>query len=195
MTAPEAVRRPPETLEGAGLLLERWRSEDVEALHAATEASRAHLEVWTPWVCEGSIDARAAFVERSERHWESGEAFEYAIRTSTGGDVAGGAVLLARIGPDALEIGYWVASGHTRTGLATTAAALLAEAAFALEGIVAVQIHHDEANLASAAIPEKLGFRRIGTFPNPTSAPADTGFDTRWRLDEADFVSPARLLP
>jgi len=59
-----------------------------------------------------------------------------------------------------------------------------------------VEIHHDEANTASAAIPARLGFRKIGKFAVlEPKAPAEVGRDVRWRLDATQFAaSPATSL-
>ena len=66
--------------------------------------------------------------------------------------LAGGAGLMARIGPGGLEIGYWVHAGHVRRGLATAATSALIAEAFTLPGITRVEIRHDELNTASGGI-------------------------------------------
>ena len=73
--------------------------------------------------------------------------------------------LMARIGPGGFEIGYWVHRAYTRRGLATAATAALVEQAFGLPGVDRVEIVHDELNVASAAIPRKLGFTEVGRRP------------------------------
>src|SRR5262249_34501416 len=55
--------------------------------------------------------------------------------------------------------GYWIASGKTRRGYATAAARALTPVALELSGAGRVEIHCDEANTASAAIPRRLGYR------------------------------------
>jgi len=58
------------------------------------------------------------------------------------------------------EIGYWVRSDRTGRGYATAAARALTRAALQASPLVhRVQIRCDPANLASAAIPPKLGYR------------------------------------
>jgi len=97
---------------------------------------------------------------------------------------------MGRIGPGGLEIGYWVHAAHVRRGIATLAAGALTDAALRLGGVDHVEIHHDEANLASGAVPARLGFRDLGVFrgePNP--APGGTGRDIRWRMDRGEKMS------
>ena len=61
--------------------------------------------------------------------------------------------------PDGLEIGYWTRTDRTGRGYATTAARALTDAAFtsALE-IERVEAHMEQENLASVAVPRKLGY-------------------------------------
>ncbi len=92
---------------------------------------------------------------------------------------------MARIGTGGLEIGYWVHQGHTRCGLATAAAAALADAALALPGIDRVEIVHDEANIASGGVPGK-GFTEVGKRMSAPDAPGESGTTIVWRLTSRD---------
>jgi RimJ/RimL family protein N-acetyltransferase len=100
----------------------------------------------------------------------------------TEGTLAGGIALMARIGPGGLEIGYWVHRAWTRRGLATAASAALVDQAFRLPGVDRVEIVHDELNVASAGVPRKLGFTKIGRRPLDLASPAGTGTGVVWRL-------------
>ena len=61
---------------------------------------------------------------------------------------------------------------------------VLTDAAFGLDGIEAVEIHHDITNTASAGVPRALGFEDLGEFPSPREhpAPAECGIDRAWRM-------------
>jgi RimJ/RimL family protein N-acetyltransferase len=176
------VDRPGEVLTRGPVTLRRWRAADAGAVCDLVLASLEHLRPWLIWAADYRLGQAAEFTQRCERDWESGHEFGYAI--TTGGVLAGSCGLMARIGAGGLEIGYWVAPWYARRGLATAAAGALAEAAFALPGIDRVEIKHDEANAASAGVPRKLGFTRIGPQPYPGGpmAPAETGIDVLWRL-------------
>jgi len=189
---PLASGRPPESLSAPGLLLARWREPDVPALRGAIAENRGHLSPWLVWASDTSPMAAGSFVRESIRGWERGERFEYGI-WAAGADrtLLGAAGLMARLGPGALEAGYWVVAGSTRRRIATRATAVLVAAAFELPGIERVEIHHDEANAASAGVPPLLGFRRVGVFPRALAgAPAETGREVRWRI-EAGESAPA----
>ncbi len=182
--------RPPSTLALGAITLERWRGEDVDELHRAVSSSIEHLLPWMPWARERDRDARARFLEESERGWAAGERFEYAIRDARA-NLIGGVGLMSRVGPRALEIGYWVHAAHTRRGVATLAAAAATEAGLALAEVDRVEIHHDDGNVVSGRVPARLGFSRTATVPRKPTAPGEVGIEVRWRLHESDFQTSA----
>jgi RimJ/RimL family protein N-acetyltransferase len=188
-----SIVRPPARIGVGELVLDRWRQDDLEALFAAVSTSLEHLRPWMSWAARHERGSTAEFLATSEDGWTRGERFEYAILDPRG-SVLGSAGLLGRIGPGGLEIGYWVHAAHTRRGIATLAVAALTEAALALSWVTRVEIHHDEANLASGAVPSRLGFRLVGTYPREPAAPAEKGRELQWRIDAKEFAtSPAQL--
>ncbi len=60
-----------------------------------------------------------------------------------------------------LEIGYWVFSPAAGRGLATRAAAALTEEGLRLPGVKAMEIHCDQANVRSAGIRPRSGYRLL----------------------------------
>ena len=153
---------PPARIETPRLLLRPWTPDDAPALSEAFAASRAELARWTPWVLEES-DTPDALRRKLERHAEgfaTGPDWRYALLTR-GDDpqLVGGASLHARVGPGAIEIGYWLATPATGQGFATDAAAALGAAAFDIPGIERVEIRCDPGNVSSMRVPERLGYR------------------------------------
>jgi ribosomal-protein-serine acetyltransferase len=179
--------RLPEQIEGRELLLRRWRPEDAEALAQAVAESTEHLRPWMPWIEQEplALEARRATIERWAQEWAAGGDVFMGLFVSD--QIAGGGGLHRRIGPNGLEIGYWVHPAFTRRGLATTAAKLLTEAAFSVPGIDHVEIHHDKANRASAGIPRRLGFTFRGQTPDEITAPAEVGVECAWRMNLGDW--------
>jgi ribosomal-protein-serine acetyltransferase len=171
---------PDEVIEYGPLTLRRYRDDDLDDLVRAVTESEDHLRGWLPWVAGHSVESEAAFLAQSARDWESGTAYNYAIRTE--GALAGGIGLMARIGPGGLEIGYWVHRDFTRRGLATAASAALVGQAFRLPGVDRVEIVHDELNVASGGVPRKLGFTEVGRRPIEPRPPQGTGVGVVWRL-------------
>jgi RimJ/RimL family protein N-acetyltransferase len=186
-------------IEAGPITLRRWRRGDVEAMESAIAQSRRHLAPWQGWAATADRASLTAYVERSERAWEAMTDFGYGLfeptAATTGsasdrGALVGGAGLHARLGPMALEIGYWVHVDRINRGYATAAASALTAAAFALPEVERVEIHCDEANLRSAAVPRKLGYRLDRIETDAIAAPAERGRSMIWVQ-----VRPTHSLP
>jgi ribosomal-protein-serine acetyltransferase len=173
------METPAETYREGDLTLTRWHPGDRPVLTAVVSGSLAHLRPFLIWVADGYTDDDAAeFLRVTANHWESGEAYSYAVRL--GSEVAGGIGVVRRDG--GVEIGYWLAAGFVGRGLMTRAVTLLTEEAFRL-GAGYVEIKHDERNVRSGAVPARLGFTRVGSEPaEKPLAPACTGTNHVWRL-------------
>ena len=168
-----------EELSAGPVRLRRWRPADADALYRAVRESIEHLAPWMPWAAQGYSDAdAAAYIANSARRW--GTDYDYAIIAPPRA-VVGSCSLMARIGPGGFEIGYWVHPGSTCRGYATAAAAALATEAFRI-GADRVEIVHDTANAASAAIPRRLGLTEVERRPSQQPAPGGTGVSVVWRL-------------
>jgi RimJ/RimL family protein N-acetyltransferase len=172
------VIHPPEVIDAGSLVLRRGTGDDAADLAAAVAESLDHLAPWMPWAT-----AEAATVEAQRRRLAEGgwgpDDYPYLIMSKSG-DIVGACGLHRRIGPTGLEIGYWVSVRHTRCGYATTAAEALTRTALSLPGIERVEIHCDEANVASAGVPRRLGYRLDRIEGHSIDAPAETGRFMIW---------------
>ncbi len=178
---------PPEKMSGQVVALRRYRLADAALVKEATEASHEHLRGWMPWAQTPPTDASAlSFVRQNVEQFGCEGRANYAIILKADGAYVGGCGLMPRIGPRALEIGYWVDVRHTRKGIATEAVGLLSGAAFSLPDIDRIEIHCDEANLASAAVARKSGFRLERIESAEIKAPNEVGRCMIWvmRRDE-----------
>jgi RimJ/RimL family protein N-acetyltransferase len=175
------VDAPPEEIDlpDVGASLRRHGVEQAEAVHRAIEDSRDHLRPWMFWADQSRTDT-VAFLQRSVEEWAQGRSFGYAIIDAEDGSVLGGAGLHNRLGPDALEIGYWRRAGAGGRGVVTAAGWALTSAALALPDIERVEIHCDEANVASAAVPRRLGFVLDRIEDRPIDAPGQRGRSMIW---------------
>jgi RimJ/RimL family protein N-acetyltransferase len=88
-----------------------------------------------------------------------------------------------RIAPGAVELGYWVHVDFTGRGYATAGARALTQAGLALSDVARVEIHTDEANVISAAIPRRLGYRLDRVDELPPEAPAHSGRLQIWVME------------
>jgi RimJ/RimL family protein N-acetyltransferase len=175
---------PPEELRGEIVTLRRYQLTDHVALKAAIEASLASLRDWMPWAQEPPTDASVAtFLEPAVEHFGGDSPTNYAITLRDTGLFAGGCGLMPRIGPGALEIGYWVHSAYHRRGIATESARLLTNAAFGFPAVRRVEIHCDQGNAASAGVARGLGYRLDRVDDSPPDSAGKTGRMMIWVTD------------
>lgn len=177
-----AASRPPERLEGEGVLVRRATVADAGLIARAVAESLDHLRPWMPWATESAareVAQRARLLD-ADRQWDDGEAFGYVVLDPDGSTLLGDCGLMARLGPGALELGYWVHVAHVSRGVGTAAAAVLTGAALALDGVERVEVHCDEANVASARIPAKLGYELDRVVTRQRQAPAESGREQVW---------------
>lgn len=194
MQAAPGDARPPEVLVDAELTVRRFRVDDTtdaEGLHAAITASVEHLRPFMPWIAFEplALEARVELLQRRRTEWDEGVGFGFGMFVDDA--VVGGCGLHARIGHGGIEIGYWVHVDHVGRGIATRAARLLTDAAFSMDHIDHVEIHHDKANVASRRVPERLGFAIVREVADGVSAPGDCGTSTEWRIDRGSWVTRA----
>lgn len=173
---------PPERVVHHDVIVRRWTIDDTSVMHDAIIESLDHLRPWMPWAEHEprTLEQHAATIQEWVAAWDAGDDFTYAI-TDLDGQLLGATGLHRRLGPDALEIGYWVRVSAIGRGVATAAATALTNAAFSLEHIDHVEIHHDIANTASARIPHKLGYTRVNEITREPAAPAEVGTVAVWR--------------
>ncbi|GIE99909.1 GNAT family N-acetyltransferase [Paractinoplanes rishiriensis] len=168
---------PPETIIAGELVLRRWQLVWAGEATAAVRESLPELTPWLPWAtAEYDADASRAFLETSIEEWAKGTTFNYGIFAPDGA-LAGGIGLITRMGPDVLEIGYWMRTAYAGRGYMTAAVEALTEVALTLPGIERVAIRHDAANAASAAVAIKAGFAEVERVPSEIGAPGETGTD------------------
>jgi RimJ/RimL family protein N-acetyltransferase len=154
---------PPPALDLVRCHLIRWQPAHADALRAALTARDAHLRPWTPWVIDGKVPG-LTLEERLARHeadFTAGREWVYGLFSPDESNVLGGCGLYPRVGPRAVELGYWLAAGHTGRGLATDASAALTALAFASPDIDRVEIRCERRNTASARVPERLGYTLV----------------------------------
>jgi len=168
-------------MEYEGVVLRRWREGDAEALVAAVSESLEHLRPWMPWAQEvPGLQAQREWLAGQVAAFDAGDEFTYAITAPGSRDeILGSCGLHRRKGPDAMEIGYWVHAAHARKGLATRAVHAVTQVAWKI-GLTRVEIHCDEANVASAAVARRAGFEFTALLERTPKAPSETGREMVW---------------
>ena len=124
---------PPSRSDSPDFTLRAWSVDDAPRLQKTLEASDAHLRQFTPWVVDGRVPGQS-LEDRLRQHaadFAGGAEWVYGMFRPADDEVLGGCGLYPRVGPRAIELGYWLAAAHTGRGLATRAAAVLTRFAFA----------------------------------------------------------------
>lgn len=173
---------PPTTIHAGPALLRRAGIDDAEALATAVAESLDHLMPWMPWASPEAATVAAQTARLSTSRWGPPE---YGYLMTRGSRIIGGCGLHRKVGPGGVEIGYWVHVDHVRRGYATAAADGLTRAALCLADVERVEIHCDEANVGSAAVPRRLGYRLDRVEDHPIDSPAQTGRFMIWVKDVA----------
>jgi RimJ/RimL family protein N-acetyltransferase len=197
------------------VVLRRMQPDDAGDLAAVVGESLDHLRPWMPWATKEAADHRTqlARITEAAELWESGTDYIYGIFAAAGpggpagapgggdgaddvgtggedGPLVGTIGLHRKAGEDTAEIGYWIAAGRTRRGYGTAAARAVTSVAVALPGVRQVQIHCDEENVASAAIPRKLGYRLDRIEAHEPEAPGERGRRMIWVWDRPGRDAP-----
>jgi RimJ/RimL family protein N-acetyltransferase len=184
---------PPEKIEIPGYVVRRLTVQDAPALSLAATESLEHLRPWMPWATPEGVSVETQRVRMSGPEWSWSPDGDYGFGVFLpDGRMVGALGLHRRIGPGALEIGYWVHVDQTRRGIATMAARALTDAGFALRGIRRMEIHCDAANEASAAVPARLGYRMVGSEDHEPEAPGEEGRRLVWVMYEREWKAAAR---
>jgi RimJ/RimL family protein N-acetyltransferase len=150
-------------IETPRLLLRPYVPEDAEDLGRAITESLDLLLPWMPWakVEPQPVEQKREMILSWNKSWDDGKDFVFAIFTKNG-EFAGSTGLHPRVGPRALETGYWIRKKFQRKGYATEAAYAMTKTAFLFSDIDRMVIRCDAANGISAMIPRKLGYKFIG---------------------------------
>jgi RimJ/RimL family protein N-acetyltransferase len=163
-------------------MLRRVHADHAAAIAAAVGISLEELRPWMAWATREAAEPRTQLIRVAEADelWEAGSDFIYSVLLRPGPTVVGEIGLHRRVGDGGMEIGYWIDSRFAGNGIGTEAARLLTGAALALDGVTRVEIHCDEANQASAAIPRKLGYQLDRIDRIDPEAPGEMGRRMVW---------------
>lgn len=180
----EGRGRPAEEIVAGPVTLRRHRLSDRPQLVAAVNASLAHLAPWMPWAETRATDSSiGTFLADAVSDFDDGTNFGYVMldcdASSDSEVLVGGCGLHPRLGPGAIEIGYWVHAAHLRRGVARAAALALRDEAFSI-GIGRVEIHCDERNSPSAAVARSAGFELIATAPRAARTASESDVEMIW---------------
>jgi RimJ/RimL family protein N-acetyltransferase len=183
------VTTVPERIElEDGVHLRFFTIDDAEAVARAVAESLEHLRPWMPWADEQStkVEFQRDRLRKLPGLAERGEEWQYGLFTRDDSSVLGSFGLMTRRGPGTMEIGYWVHVDAIGRGHATMASAALTDVALTFDEVRRVLIFCDEANVRSAAIPRRLGYRLVRIEHHAPEAPGERGRQMMWARDRDD---------
>lgn len=146
----------------AGLRLAQLQLDDVEELFALTDANRAHLRRWLPWLDQTRVPAATLhFIEFTQREAAASAGLHCGIYEQN--------ILVGVCGYNRIDapnrsahIGYWLAAEAQGRYIMSRCVAALASYGFAKKNLHRQVIACAEENTASAAVAERCGFRFEG---------------------------------
>jgi RimJ/RimL family protein N-acetyltransferase len=176
-------RTPPTRIAlDDGTVLRLFTVDDAELVANMVRESLDHLRPWMPWASDDQSADPAFQRDRLARVLGGDEEWQYGLFSTDGTRVLGSFGLMTRRGPGTMEIGYFLAADAVGHGHATRAAGALTDAARRVRGVREVLIYCDEANVRSAAIPKRLGYRLDRIESRRAEAPAETDHTQVWVL-------------
>jgi RimJ/RimL family protein N-acetyltransferase len=160
MPATGSDRGQQPTLTGRHVRLRPWRTDDVDAVHAACQD--AAIQRWTqvpvPYAREHAEDLIRVAAPAT---WAAGGAL-FAVEPRDGGPLAGSIGLFPPTDGFAAA-GYWTAPAARGRGFTTDALRLLSGWALDAGGLRRVELIVDPDNAGSRGVAERAGFRAEGT--------------------------------
>jgi RimJ/RimL family protein N-acetyltransferase len=154
------ITSPAYRIETKRLVIRCWDIKDAALLQQSAAESKEHLLPFMPWAADEpqSIEQKVELMRRFRGKFDQNEDFVYGIFDPSESHALGGTGLHTRLSGNALEIGYWIHKDYINKGLVTESTAALTKVAFELYRVDRMEIHCSVENLASAAVPRKLGY-------------------------------------
>jgi RimJ/RimL family protein N-acetyltransferase len=156
---------PAYRIETERLVIRCYDPQDAILLEKAIKNSLEHLKPWMPWAHNEPepLEDKVNRIRSFRAKFDLDKEFVYGIFDQEETTLIGGCGLHSRGGPESLEIGYWINVSYINQGYCTEATLALTKVAFEIHNMKKVEIHCDPRNIASAAIPKKLGYTHEAT--------------------------------
>ena len=169
MSEPKIIN-PAYRIETERLIVRCYQPSDAQLLADSVLENVEHLKPWMPWAHNEPepFEEKAKRMQRLRGMFDLQQDYTYGIFNREETKLLGGTGLHTRLGENELEIGYWMHKDHLNKGLVTESTSALIKVAFEVIHVHRIEIHCDPTNLASAAIPKKLGFTHEGTLRQKT---------------------------
>ncbi len=180
----------PTELYSPRLTLRPFRRRDVAAVHEAVLASLPELARFLPWAHEAySRNVTQQFIRESAGAWHEGRAFDFAIRRDREPGRHLGNVSIWHVSrANAVgEVGYWVRTDETGSGICTEAVARILRFGFEELRMHRIVVRIGVGNHPSERVAKKLGFRLEGTLRDEVKVGSKWIDHTIWGLLESEW--------
>ena len=159
------VTAPAFEISTERLLLRPWRTEDAKRVRESLDRSASILRPWVPFMRyePRSLEQTREWLDRRREWFIEGINLCYAMFAIENGELVGEMTLMKSAFDGEFEFGYWVDSDYLRQGLATEGSAALVRLVFELHQAQLIEAKVARPNVASLAVPRKLGFTHEGT--------------------------------
>ena len=162
------LNRKEIVLTDGNVSLRPYDKKDADELYRGVRESLAELAVWMSWAHEDySIRESRDWLKKKPEEWRYGFSYDFAIFDSKDSSYLGGCGF-NRIDHECrtANLGYWVRTGRTSQGVATSATLLLTGFGFKELGFNRIEILVATDNKSSLRVAEKAGARREGILRN-----------------------------
>ncbi len=152
----------------ARLVIRCYNPGDAPLLQQSVQESAEHLKPWMPWAHEEPtpLEERVQRLRGWRAKFDLDQEYVFGIFNKDETRLVGGTGFHPRVGPDAMEIGYWINVHEVRKGYCTEAVRALMQVGFDVLGLRRLEVHCNPKNVASAAVPRKLGYVHDATLRN-----------------------------
>lgn len=194
---------PPYRIATERLVLRPPEPGDALEMQQVVADNKAHLCPEMPWARGEALTfkERVNLLRNFRSRFDASEDFMFVMFDRETEALIGATGLHTRIGPQALEIGYWISEQREGQGLVSEAVQALAHVALVHMKALRLEIRCSEGNERSAAVPRRLGFHLDGILrmlPQDGDPPRDTMI---WSLVAQEYpdhplskASPPQLL-
>ena len=184
---PFSIKRPAYRIETQRTVIRCYHPRDAHLLKQGIEESLVHLKPWMPWVHSEPepIEMKITRLRLFRSEFDLDNEYIFGIFNPEETKLLGGTGLHPRVGPNAIEIGYWIHVNYINQGYATEIAGALTKIALEKYNFFRVEIHCDPSNLASASVPRKLNYVHEATLK-------DRVLDERGKLRDSMIWSITR---
>ena len=144
------------------ITLRAWEESDIERGYEVVKRNQDHLQQFMHWMsADYSIESSRKFMTEGIAKRKAGE--------TLGLGIFRGENLLGSVGfvgfdwkARKTEIGYWISKNEEGKGIITRATRLMIDYAFEELDMNRIEIRCSAENVRSAAVPERLGFKKEG---------------------------------